>query len=70
MQEYVHLMNYWYAEPHWDYDRRSLCFIEISDSREHDGGDGVEEPRPGSVIRVVDSPTLPEENARQQDNDL
>ena len=46
-------MNYWYIEPHWDYDRRKLCFIEVSDSKENDG-DGIEEPRPGSVIRTID----------------
>ena len=38
-------------EPHWDYDRNKLRFIEISDSKEHDG-DGIEEPRPGSVIGI------------------
>jgi len=53
VQEYVYLMNYWYQEPHWDYDRGKLCFIEISDSKENDG-DGIEEPRQGSVIRTVD----------------
>ena len=55
VQEHVHLMNYWYTEPHWDYDRENLCFIEISDSREHDShAEIVEEPQPGSVIAVVD----------------
>ena len=54
MREYVHLMNYWYAVPHWDYDRKNLRFIEISDSREHDGADGVEEPRPGSIMQIID----------------
>ena len=53
VREHIRLMNYWYKEPHWDYDRRKLCFIEISDSKENDG-DGIEEPRPGSVIRTVD----------------
>ncbi|MBP5312437.1 MAG: hypothetical protein J6112_06365 [Clostridia bacterium] len=53
VQEHIRLMNYWYREPHWDYDRETLCFIEISDSRENDG-DGVEEPREGSVIGTVD----------------
>lgn len=52
--EYVHLMNYWYTIPHWDYDRNKLCFIEISDSKEHERKNGIEEPRPGSVIRVID----------------
>ena len=54
VREHVRLMNFWYKAPHWDYDRQRLCFVEISDSREHDG-DGVEEPRPGSILRVVDS---------------
>ena len=55
VREYVALMNYWYRVPHWDYDRERLCFIEISDSREHDDyADAMEEPRPGSVIRIVD----------------
>ncbi len=44
---------YWYKEPHWDYDRNKLRFIEISDSKENDG-DGIEEPRPGSVIRMTE----------------
>lgn len=54
MKRYVDLMNFWYKVPHWDYDREKLCFIEISDSREYDNADGDEEPRPGSVIEVVD----------------
>ncbi len=55
VQTHVGLMNYWYTEPHWDYDREKLCFIEISDSREHDDhAEPVEEPQPGSVIEVVD----------------
>ena len=54
VQEHVRLMNYWYDVPHWDYDRKTLCFVEISDSKEHDGDDHIEEPRPGSVIRVED----------------
>ena len=52
MQEHISLMNYWYIEPHWDYDRNKLRFIEISDSKEHDG-DGIEEPRPGTVVYVA-----------------
>ena len=47
-------MNYWYTVPHWDYDREHLCFIEISDSREHDDPSLIEEPRPGSIIRIID----------------
>ena len=54
VQEYVCLMNYWYKIPHWDYDMEKLRFIEISDSKEHDGSDGIEEPRPGSIIKIVD----------------
>ena len=55
VQEYVKLMNFWFVEPHWDFDREKLCFIEISDSREHDDHSNiVEEPRPGSVIEIVD----------------
>ena len=53
VREHIRLMNYWYKEPHWGYDHRKLCFIEISDSKEHDG-DGIEEPRLGSVIRTID----------------
>ena len=53
VREHVNLMNFWYKEPHWDYDSSKLCFIEISDSKEHDG-DGIEEPRPGSVIKITD----------------
>ena len=55
VREYVGLMNYWYRTPHWDYDRVNLRFVEISDSREHDSqGDSAEEPRPGSIVEVVD----------------
>lgn len=53
VREYVYLLNYWYKVPHWDYDRENLCFIEISDSKENDG-DGTEEPRQGSVIKIID----------------
>ena len=52
--EHVKLLNYWYAVPHWDYDREKLCFIEISDSREHDTPGGPAEPQPGSVLRIID----------------
>ena len=55
VKKHVALMNYWYTEPHWDYDRHNLRFIEISASREHDDhGNIVEEPRPGSIIKVID----------------
>ncbi|MBQ1907635.1 MAG: hypothetical protein II173_05620 [Firmicutes bacterium] len=55
VREYVALMNCWYSTPHWDYDREALRFVEISDSKEHDDHNNVvEEPRPGSVIKVID----------------
>ncbi|MBR4461692.1 MAG: hypothetical protein IKS51_03830 [Erysipelotrichaceae bacterium] len=54
VEKYTGLMNRWYEIPHWDYDYENLCFIEISDSREHDRDDViVEEPQPGSIIKVV-----------------
>ena len=53
VKECVRLMNFWYSVPHWDYDRSKLCFIEISDSKEHDEHQSIiEEPRPGSIIRI------------------
>jgi hypothetical protein len=55
VKDCVHLMNIWYTTPHWDYDRDRLCFIEISASKEHDDHSIIiEEPRPGSVIKIVD----------------
>ena len=54
VRSHVALMNRWYRSPHWDYDRGNLCFIEISDSKEHDGPGTPEEPRPGSVVKVID----------------
>ncbi len=55
VQEHIRLMNLWYKAPHWDYDREKLCFIEISDSREYDDrNDKTEEPRPGSIIKIID----------------
>ena len=55
VKTHVFLMNYWYKTPHWDYDRKNLCFIEISDAKEHEGGkEYIEEPRPGSIIKIVD----------------
>ena len=55
VRELVHLMNYWYTVPHWDYDREQLRFVEISDSKEHDShADPVEEPQPGSIVEVVE----------------
>ena len=54
VSHYTDLLNYWYSEPHWGYDRDHLRFIEISNSKERDSSEGEEEPRPGSIIRVVD----------------
>lgn len=54
VQKHVRLMNFWFAVPHWDYDRKKLCFIEISDSKEHDKHGGPEEPQPDSIIRIID----------------
>ncbi len=54
VREHISLMNYWYTVAHWDYDREALCFIEISDSKEHDTPGGPDEPQPGSVIRIID----------------
>lgn len=54
VEKHIHLMNFWYAVPHWDYDKDKLCFIEISDAKEHDHHDMTEEPRPGSIIKTVD----------------
>ncbi len=54
VQKYTARMNRWYQIPHWDYDRTNLRFIEISDSKEYDSeNDPVEEPRPGSIIKVI-----------------
>ena len=55
VKEHIRLMNFWYTVPHWDYDRNKLCFIEISDSKEHDDNQNItEEPRPGSIIKIID----------------
>ena len=54
VKEHIRLMNFWYTVPHWDYDREKLCFVEISDSKEHDDHNLIDEPRPGSIIRIAD----------------
>ena len=64
VQAHIRLMNGWYKRPHWDYDREKLCFIEISDSKEHDG-DGIEEPRPGSVLGFLDEEEPDQEEKRE-----
>ena len=33
--EYLNFMNKCFESPHWDFDRKKMCFVEISDSREH-----------------------------------
>ena len=47
--EYEALLNKWFMEKHWSFDREQFRFVEISDSREHDTY-GIEEPREGSVF--------------------
>ena len=54
VKEHIRLLNIWYSVPHWDYDRKNLRFVEISDSKEHDDQNMIEEPRPGSIIKIVD----------------
>lgn len=55
VKEHIRLVNFWYIVPHWDYDRNKLCFIEISDSKEYDDRQNIiEEPRPGSIIKIID----------------
>ena len=55
VQRYVRLMNRWFRVPHWDYDREKCRFIEISDSLEYNPNTlPLEEPRPGSIIKVVE----------------
>lgn len=47
--EYELLLNKWFTEKHWAFDREQFRFVEISDSKEHDTY-GIEEPREGSII--------------------
>lgn len=55
VQRYTRLMNRWFPTDHWGYDRENLRFIEISDVREyHSDSDRSEEPKPGTVIRIVE----------------
>lgn len=55
VRTHVALMNRWFKKDHWGYDREKLCFIEISDCKEYASDfDDTEEPRPGSIIEVVD----------------
>jgi hypothetical protein len=36
VSEHIGLMNQWFVQPHWDFDWQKMCFVEISDSQEHD----------------------------------
>ena len=55
VEEYTGLMNRWYLVPHWGYDRESLRFIEISDSREYKSdSDKSDEVIPETIIKTVD----------------
>ena len=51
VKERIKLINNHYGKPHWDYDRKKMMFIEISDSKYV--SQGVEEPTPGSIIRKL-----------------
>lgn len=47
--KYESLLNMWFIEKHWSFDREQFRFVEISDSKIHDTY-GIEEPREGSII--------------------
>ena len=47
--EYESLLNKWFMEKHWSFDREQFRFVEISASREHDIY-GIEEPREGAIL--------------------
>lgn len=46
----ISLINLWFNTPHWNYDKKAMRFIEISDSKEHNSDD-TEIPAPDSVIK-------------------
>lgn len=47
--EHIRLMNLHFRQPHWDYDKADMQFIEISDSKSV--SEGIEEPAPGTIIK-------------------
>lgn len=47
-------MNRWFPVRHWQYDTDTLCFVEISASREVDSK-GVEQPAEGTVLESAGS---------------
>ena len=49
IREYESLLNLWFTEKHWAFDREQFRFVEISVSKEHDTN-GIEEPREGTII--------------------
>lgn len=49
---YTSLLNMSFQKKHWDYDRRYLRFIEISDSKKVDSN-GTVKPSPSSIIRII-----------------
>lgn len=51
IDEYTHLINYWYNPPHWAYDREKLCFIEIANNPNEINEDLN---RQGAIIKIVD----------------
>ena len=36
VSNHITLMNRWFYDTHWDFDWENMCFIEVSDSKEHD----------------------------------
>ena len=53
VKDRVHYMNVRFIAPHWDYDRKKLQFVEISDSKEYYSEEfkTVGEPTPAQIIR-------------------
>lgn len=49
VRERIRLINNHFLKPHWDYDRKRMQFIEISDAKYV--SQGVEKPEPGMIIR-------------------
>ena len=49
VRERIMLINNHFLKPHWDYDRKKMQFIEISDAKYV--SQGVEKPEPGTIIK-------------------
>lgn len=54
VEYYERCMNRWFPVRHWQYDTDTLCFVEISASREVDSK-GVEQPAEGTVLESAGS---------------